>query len=634
MSLFQLALRNVKSSMKNYLLLILVMGFTILIFLNFQNVVFSDVLDVLGERNKEYIDIIVEIISVVLGCFMFFFIGYATNVFLTRRKKEIGVYVFMGLTNQTIGKLYMLEMTVAGIVTLILGAGAGILTTQLFQMILFALSDIAIDIGFHISLPPVLMTSVFYLAVYLFFVLKGYINIVKSSVLSLVSASRQNEYVRWGRGILVIKTVLGLGILSAGYYLAVKDGGQEVMGNVLGAVVLVIIGVYFLFGGFVPALFQGLAGNKKFLYHRQRNLWVNQVIFRMKKNYRTYAMVCILMVCSVTALSTGFAMKLRYENIMHFRNTYTYQLLSSRPDLAGEAQERIERKNDIVYSTQMPILVMNVSDEVWGTRQYAVLAYSKLQKLAEDAGIAFDIPEPDSDEVIHVRHLYLLSLLTDKSDITVTIKDKQYCQIDEVTDPYLGYLQENMSFYLLNDAEYERLLPYGEEVYTYNYRIKDIYNFKASVADLDELKENNEDTVSGRIVADPESSDIEWIKILYSLCVFMFMVFILASGSILFMKLYNDAFEEQERCGILQKIGCSYKALKRSAAMELLTAYVLPFLVMVVSSYFSVHALEKMMDASLLGIWLLSMGIIFVFFFLCYCLSIGIYLKNAGCMKY
>lgn len=34
-------------------------------------------------------------------------------------------------------------------------------------------------------------------------------------------------------------------------------------------------------------------------------------------------MVTILMICSVTVLATSFAMKQRYDNISHFRGTYT-----------------------------------------------------------------------------------------------------------------------------------------------------------------------------------------------------------------------------------------------------------------------------------------------------------------------
>lgn len=634
MSMCQLAWQNVKSGLKNYLSLILSQAFTILIFLNFQNVVYSDALTAFGEHNKDYSDMLVQTVSVVLGVFMVFFIGYATNVFLTRRKKEIGIYVFMGLTNQKIGRLYMLEMAMVGMLTLILGIVSGILTTQLFQMVLLAISDIAIDAGFHFSLRPVCITSAFYVAVYLFFVVKGYVNIVKSSILNLISAGRQNEYVRQSTGILVFKTALGAVILSAGYYLAVKEGGQEVINNVLTAVVLVIVGVYFVFGGLIPVLFQGLAKNKVFLYRKERTLWVNQVIFRMKKNYRTYAMVCILMLCSVTALATSFALKSRYQGMVDFRNMYTYQLLSSQPDLDKKALDLIEQDNEIDYSAWLPVLMAAGQDsEEWGQKgTLAVVSWPRVKALAKEAGLEFDIEQPGPSQVVELDHLNLLSLYTKHSEVPVEICGKTYAKTEEVKEPYLGYLQEQMSFYMVNGEEYERLLPQGQELYAYNYRIKDIYHYEASVEALGTLVSNTDENYTARIVTGPQSSeqDIGWVKILYSLCVFMVMVFILASGSILFMKLYNDAFEEKGRYAVLQKMGYPYKTLKRSAARELMAAYALPFAVMAVSSYFSVHALEKMMYTDLTWIRLMSVGIIFLFFFLCYRVSVRVYLKNAG----
>jgi len=97
---------------------------------------------------------------------------------------------------------------------------------------------------------------------------------------------------------------------------------------------------------------------------------------------------------------------------------------------------------------------------------------------------------------------------------------------------------------------------------------KDSYNFAASKDELDTLNE-----ISARVTIDPDSSDIEWIKVLYTMCIFMFMVFILESGSILFMKLYNDAFEEKERMLVLRKLGISGNTLKKSVSKELKTAY-------------------------------------------------------------
>ena len=196
MSMMRLAFLNFKNSFRNYLSLIVSLAFTILVFLNFQNLIYSNTFSVLGQRNKEYIHILIQVISIVLICFMFFFIWYSTNVFLTRRKKEIGVYIFMGLTNQKIGKLYAIETTLTGLSALAAGIVTGLTVSWLFQMVLLAISDIAVDIDFCITWQPVLFASVVYLIIYLIFVLKGYINILRSSVLEMISASRKNEFVR------------------------------------------------------------------------------------------------------------------------------------------------------------------------------------------------------------------------------------------------------------------------------------------------------------------------------------------------------------------------------------------------------------------------------------------------------
>ena len=73
MGMTRLAFLNFKSGFKNYLSLVLSLAFTVLVFLNFQNMLGSDAYKVLGTRNKEYIDILVGTASFVLGCFMVFF---------------------------------------------------------------------------------------------------------------------------------------------------------------------------------------------------------------------------------------------------------------------------------------------------------------------------------------------------------------------------------------------------------------------------------------------------------------------------------------------------------------------------------------------------------------------------------
>ena len=112
------------------------------------------------------------------------------------------------------------------------------------------------------------------------------------------------------------------------------------------------------------------------------------------------------------------------------------------------------------------------------------MPWSAVRALAEEAGLEFPVPLLQDDEVVNVSQLYLMSLITDNSDIRVTIGGSGYRQVDEISVPYLGVLQEHISFYMVNDQVYERLRSLGTEVYLYNYRIADPENFSVSAKKL------------------------------------------------------------------------------------------------------------------------------------------------------
>ena len=142
MSLFSLAVSNFKRSVREFSMLVLSLAFSVFIFFNFQNVIYSRAMDVLLEVRKDLIDSVIEAASIVFVVFLFFFVWYAANVFLNQRKKEIGIYIFMGLDNKRISKMYALESAMVGMSALFSGILLGLLFSKLFQMLLLKLSEI------------------------------------------------------------------------------------------------------------------------------------------------------------------------------------------------------------------------------------------------------------------------------------------------------------------------------------------------------------------------------------------------------------------------------------------------------------------------------------------------------------
>lgn len=630
MSLFKLAYSNFKRSVKNYVALIISLSFSIFTFFNFQNIVFSNAMDILKEKNSDYISIIIQVISIVLVIFVFFFIWYATNVFLAQRKKDIGIFTFMGLDNGKIGKMYVIEVGMIAFLSLIIGLGSGVLFSKLFTMVLLKISDISVDVSFTFSIVPVIITVALFTSIFAVMIIKGYINILKSSVLEMLSAAKHNE-LKQERGIWsLLKVIIGLVLISGGYYCALQVGDMSSFIYILYAVVLVIIGIYFLYNGVIPFIIRKLTRNKIFLYQKERALWINNLAFRLKKNYRAYAMVTILMICSVTVLATSFAMKQRYDNISHFRETYTYSVMATKPLDGKEIAEGIKQENEIEYSNEFSYISLNkdIVKTKYIYSQYGIVSYSQLKEAAENANIEFDIPKLNNDQVVNLTRLYLMDISDPADNPKVNISGIDYQIVKDTSTSYLGLLQENINTYVVSDDTYEGLKNDGQEYYLYNYKIKDPYNYLASKDYLDSLLQEGPTDNVAYLANDPNGGDIAWVRVLYSICIFLFLVFILASGSIIFMKLSNEAFEDKERYIILKKLGFSERALVKSIKNEIRFAYYCPFILMLISSYFSVHALANVMKTELYAINIISAIVILVMFYIIYNISVITFKKK------
>lgn len=623
MKLLSLSFSNFKRSVREYGMLILSLTFSIFVFFNFQSIIYSGSMDVLENYNKEYIDIIVQSASVVFGVFLFFFIWYASNVFLNQRKKEIGIYIFMGLDNVRIGKMYMLESVFMGLFSLLAGIGTGVLFSKLFQMLLLKLSDISVDIRFSFSWEAVLITSGMFFGIYGFMILKSYHTLKRSSVLNLLSGAKQQEMQKEKWIITFLKIVGGVGILLFGYYLAWDTGDLSSLGNALGAVVLVIVGVYLLFSGLIPAILRKLSGNKRYLYKKERTLWINNLAFRMKKNYRTYAMVTVLMICSVTVMAISIAMKQRYEKITHFDQTYTYQVLSNEEKNGEEIAKGIEQENKVKFWNEMQVVMVDpsVMNSKYTYTAYGIVSFSDVKQAAQKAELPFAYKELKENQAIELSHEVLMDLSGDADEnYKQKIGSETYNVIKNDNTPYFGALQNNTKIFILSDKTFSKLKNLGSITYFYNYRIQDMKNMEASRAYLNTLAQSSEDgqTFTGVNYTQIDGRQDSWIRVMYSLCIFMFVTLVLAAGSIIFLKIGNEVYEDRERYEILEKMGIQKKILRKSVRNEICFTYYCPFILMTITSYFSVKALANVMreDLFMINIWSMAI-ILFVFTVIC-----------------
>ena len=627
MKLLSLSFSNFKRSIREYGMLIISLAFSIFVFFNFQSVIYSKSMNILEEYNKDYIDMIIQAASVVFAVFLFFFIWYASNVFLNQRKKEIGIYIFMGLDNVRIGKMYMLESVFIGILALFAGIGSGVLFSKLFQMLLLKLSDISVDIQFSFSLKAVLITTGMFLGIYGIMTFKSYHTLKTSSVLNLLSGAKQKEIQKEKGIITFLRIISGVGMLLGGYYLAWNTGDINSLEKALGAVVLVIAGVYLLFSGLIPAILRKLSKDKQYLYKKERTLWINNLAFRIKKNYRTYAMVTVLMICSVTVMAISIAMKQRYEKMTYFDQTYTYQILSSEEKNGEEIAQGIEKENEVEFWNEVEMVmvdpsVMHSKHKYTG---YGITSFSEVQKAAKKAGLPFEYKKLKDNQAIELFHEFLLNLAGDvEQPYKQKIGNETYDVVKIDNTPYFGALQNDLSIYIVSDRTFQKIQDLGSKMYFYNYKIQDMKNMEASRPYLNTLASSSEDgqTFTGVNYTQIDGKKDSWIRVMYSLCIFMFATLVLAAGSIIFLKIGNEVYEDKERYKTLEKMGIQSQVLRKSVRNEICFTYYCPFVLMTVTSYFSVKALGNVMKEELLRVNIWSTCMIFLIFTIICMLSV------------
>ncbi len=96
-----------------------------------------------------------------------------------------------------------------------------------------------------------------------------------------------------------------------------------------------------------------------------------------------------------------------------------------------------------------------------------------------------------------------------------------------------------------------------------------------------------------------KTKNVEWLKLVYAIGSFLFLVFVLAEASIIYIKIYSDATEDKDKYKILKNIGASKKDLQKAIRKEVILFYVLPLSIGLIHSFFAIKVLGKFLSEDL-----------------------------------
>ncbi|MDI9218207.1 MAG: FtsX-like permease family protein [Clostridium sp.] len=631
MSVFNIAYNNFKNNIKVYTMFFISMIFSVVILSNFLIMMDGEAMKVLGDMNEEYSKLILQVITVILVIFMFFFIWYASNIFLRNRKKEIGIYAFMGLDSSVIGKIYFIEMMLIGVSASIIGTTIGVVLSKFFQIVVFKIADFNIDVTFNVSLNSIIYTVAIFMCIFLFMSIKGFISIVRSKIVDLLNANKKQENMPKVNFIIYIIGIISLFLIGYGYYLV----NEEAM-NALKTLVLVCIGTYGLFGAVFPIVFNFLINRKSILYKGSNIVTINNLAYRFKKNYTIYATIAILTATTTTVLGTAFSMKTTYENSQRNITLYSLAISSTDEFNSEEIAHKLKEVGEEKYSLNTKVLKVNSTLKdvpEYQNDEYIVVSYDNLSNILKANGDEKDLDKfneemVEGNNVIYIeRPGTLMSFLANTNDIT--LNDVKF-NVSESTRIRVFGEALNYSTIVVNNDEYEKLKETATEINFYGIKIENEENI---INVIDEIGKNlNLETTHG-FYGQFELKTIEWVKFVYAIGGFLFLVMALAEASIIYIKIYSDANEDKQKYKTLLSIGASKKDISKSISREVALFYFIPLVVGAIHSYFAINALADFMKENLNFVYLLSLVICIAIFIVNCIISIIGFKKIIGIKK-
>ncbi|MBE6054128.1 MAG: FtsX-like permease family protein [Clostridium sartagoforme] len=628
MSIFNIAYNNYKKNIKVYTMFFIAMIFSVVVLSNFLIMMDGDAMKALGEINEKDSKVILQSITVILVIFMFFFIWYASNIFLRNRKKEIGVYVFMGLDSSVIGKIYFIEMMLIGVSSLFIGTTIGVVLSKFFQIIVFKIADFNIDVTFNVSLNSIIYTIIIFMCIFLFMSIKGFINIVRSKIVDLLNANKKQEKMPKVNFLIYLIAIISLIIMGYGYYLVDKEAT-----NAVNTLILVCIGTYGLFGTVFPIVFNFLINKKSILYKGANIITINNLAYRFKKNYTVYATIAILTATTTTVLGTAFSMKTMYENSQKNINLYSFAISSTDSFNSKEISEVLKEVGEEKYSIYTKVLKVNsTTSEVNENKnnEYIVMSYDNLANVLKANGdeevlVKFNEEMVQGNNAIYIeRPGTLMNFLSNIKDIT--LNDVKF-NISESTRIRVFGEALNYATIIVNNEEYEKLKETATEINFYGIKIDNEENIINVINEIG--NKLNLETTRG-YYGQYELKRIEWVKFVYAIGGFLFLVMALAEASIIYIKIYSDANEDKQKYITLLSIGASKGDIGKSINREVSLFYFIPLAVGAIHSYFAIGALGDILKENLNNVYLISILICIVIFIVNCIVSIMGFRKIVG----
>jgi len=337
-TLFKLSLRNARRQAGDYLIYFVTIILVCAMLYAFNALVFSQEIHALSGL-LDNMTLMIVLASIVVVFIIGWLVSYTTGFMLSRRSRELGTYLLIGLENEQIARLFILENIAVGSVALILGIPLGNFVFQALRAILLTMFSAPYTFNYSFSLYAVGLTLLYFTAIFMFALRRSRRRIRKMKIYDLIYFERQNETeIVKKSGTRKMLFVLSLVLGVTGTFLLMAADSPLLGAIGAGCIIAFLYSFFTSFSSGVPAFFERKPERK----FRGQNL----LIFRFlsaKLATMGILMATVALLFTATLLTEGTGMVLNgiFQGRME-KNSFDFLFVSDEESHVDRCRKHIE----------------------------------------------------------------------------------------------------------------------------------------------------------------------------------------------------------------------------------------------------------------------------------------------------
>ena len=643
--LYNLSLKNIKKSFKDYAIYFVTLILGVCIFYLFNSMDSQTAILEVTSRQSEMIDLLEQIlsyISVFVSFILGFLIIYASRFLIKKRNKEFGVYMTLGMSKRKISLLLLIETFIIGLISLAFGLLLGIVLSQITSIFVANLFEANMSkFTFNFSKTALFKTILYFGIIYFIVMIFNTIIVNKNKLIDLLQASKKQEKIRIKSSMIsVILFFISVLMLGSAYYMVTAGVNDLLKFDVSILLVPILLGTIgtILFFYSVAGMSLKIISKCHNLYSKKLNTFVfKQINSKINTMVISISIICLMLFVTLCLLTSAFTIKDYFNNSINTYAPVDYQIVSINQNV--RVTEFLE-DTFVKENTKDNLVVSEYYDENFDYAKSLGKVYEQIKQ--EYSYIQFDSPVYIMSEADYNKLARLLKI------DTVTIQDDEYAIVSNYnTDIYESVLKSNSTMIIFNHElkPYKKLIngfvnisgnPANLGFFVVSDQIIEKDHLKYEILSgnynskdqkiIDKLEEkvkkfHTEETLIKDTRNEIEISAAGLTAIITFIGLYLGIVFLISSSAILALKELSDCIDDKKKYKILRQIGADEKEINKALFMQTFIFFMMPLSIAVIHTIFGLKFCEWILKS--LGITSILNGSYMTFIFLI--LIYGIY---------